>query len=444
LSDGPEFVTTVSESDAVTPTEMPGLHAGAIVFLGIAVANVGNYAFHLISARTLGPSTYGDVASLVALAGLISLPLGGVQVIVARRVAADAASGRGRRISVLARRSVSVASIVGLALAALLMIASPFLADWLDIDSLTAVLLTAAFAAPAVLTPALWGLAQGLQQFRALAVAMGISPVFRVIAVAVLLAAGFGVAGAMAATLLAGLVGIAAPAWALRRWLASSRVVEEVAERLWAVREFVPVVLGLLAITSLTTVDVVVAKAAFESDEAGIYASASLVGRVILYLPAAIVTVLLPKVSSRVAVGEDPRAIVAGSVAVTLGFCVLATLVYTFGSSVVALVAFGAGFEDVADLLPLFAVAMTGFALLNVMLAYHLGRGSSSMSNLLAGGAVAQVIAFAVLHGSPYQLLAVSICIAAALLVLHELMIEPTLARAIGVVARMRPGLRLP
>src|SRR5687767_2489105 len=158
---------------------MPGVHAGAIVFLGIAAANIGNYAFHLISARTLGPSAYGDVASLVALAGMISLPLGGVQVIVARRVASDAAGGRAARISAFARRSVSVAIVAGIAFAAVLMAASPFLADWLDIDSVPAVLLTAAFATTAVLTPALWGLAQGLQEFRALAVAMGISPLFR-------------------------------------------------------------------------------------------------------------------------------------------------------------------------------------------------------------------------------------------------------------------------
>lgn len=86
MKEDQEFVTAASESDAITPavSEMPCVHAGAIIFAGIAAANVGNYAFHLLFARTLGPSAYGDVASLVALAGLISLPLGGAQVMVAR------------------------------------------------------------------------------------------------------------------------------------------------------------------------------------------------------------------------------------------------------------------------------------------------------------------------------------------------------------------------
>jgi O-antigen/teichoic acid export membrane protein len=282
-----------------------------------------------------------------------------------------------------------------------------------------------------------------LQRFWALAVAVGVSPLFRVLAVSVLLAAGFGVAGAMTATLLAAVVGVAAPAWALRRHLARPSLVEAGDGDGSALREFGPVILGLLAITSLTTVDVVIAKAVLDGEEAGIYASASLIGRVILYLPAAIVTVLLPKVSSRVALGQDARAILAGSIAVTVGFCLLATLVYSFASSLVALVAFGSGFEDVADLLPLFAISMTGFALLNVMLAYHLGRGSSSMSLLLAIGAVVQVIGFAAFHDSSQELLAVGIVTAAALLVAHETLIDRTLVRSARMVARIWHSRRL-
>ncbi|MGH2922152.1 MAG: hypothetical protein ACRDKU_08820, partial [Gaiellaceae bacterium] len=73
--------------------EMPGLRAGSIVFLGIAAGNVGNYVFHFISARLLGPAPYGEVASLVAVTGLLSLPLVGVQVAVTRYVAGFAAKG---------------------------------------------------------------------------------------------------------------------------------------------------------------------------------------------------------------------------------------------------------------------------------------------------------------------------------------------------------------
>ena len=45
---------------------MSGLRASVIVFVGVGIANLSNYLFHLLSARSLGPSSYGDVATLAA------------------------------------------------------------------------------------------------------------------------------------------------------------------------------------------------------------------------------------------------------------------------------------------------------------------------------------------------------------------------------------------
>ncbi len=62
---------------------------------------------------------------------------------------------------------------------------------------------------------------------------------------------------------------------------------------------------GRWRVTCLTTDDLVAAKVVFSSHEAGLYGAASLIGRVILYLPLAIVTVLLPDVSARVSEGKE-------------------------------------------------------------------------------------------------------------------------------------------
>jgi O-antigen/teichoic acid export membrane protein len=433
-----EFVTTASESDAVTP--MAGIHAGAVIFGGVVLANVANYAFHFVAARSLGAASYGDVASLLALSGVIALPLGAVQVVVAREVAADVAASRVSSAYRFAQRTFLVTCVAGTIFALALLGLSPLLAHILNISSVAAVALTAAYVLPAFVTPSLWGLAQGLQRFWTLAISMGVPPLLRVLFVVALLGAGFGVPGALAATFLAALIGVFVPAWALRR---------SVLRRLPAAvpdahpsplaRNLGPVILGLLAITSLTTIDVVVAKAALGSHAAGIYASASLVGRLILYLPAAIVTVLLPKVSSRIAAGEDAATIVAASIAATLVFCLCAIAVYSTVPSLLATVAFGSGFDGVASLLPLFAIAMTMFAVLNVLLAYHLGKGSNRMSYLLAAGGVVQLIAFLFVHGSGHAIVIVDVVVAAVLLAIHELAFEPTLPRSARlIVGRLR------
>jgi hypothetical protein len=118
-----------------------------------------------------------------------------------------------------------------------------------------------------------------------------------------------------------------------------------------------------------------------------------------------------------------------GGNAVTAAFCLLATILYALAPRLLVFLAFGREFEDAADLLWMFALAMTGYALLNVLLAYHLGRGSGRFSWLLLAGAVLQVAIYAVWHESPEQILAVDIAVAFTLLVAHEALVERSIVR---------------
>ena len=286
--------------------EVGGVRAGLIVLVGIAVGNLGNYGFHLAAARYLGPASYADVASLAALAGFLTLPLVGVQLALARYVAEFAATGDRPAIAYVFRRSLRLAFKVGaVATVVALLLAVP-IQRLLDIDSLSAVVLTMLVTAPAIMTPIAWGLVQGLQRFGLFSVSLGAGPAMRVVAAVVLLTAGYGVAGAMGATLAATIVSLAVPLWFMRSWLRERMAAVAPVEAREAAAYVIPVVVGVLSITMLSTSDVIVAKIALPDDEAGLYGGASLIGRVILYFPAAIVMVLLPRVSARVPPGGRP------------------------------------------------------------------------------------------------------------------------------------------
>jgi O-antigen/teichoic acid export membrane protein len=243
---------------------------------------------------------------------------------------------------------------------------------------------------------------------------------------AILLVAGLGVSGAMGATFLATAVATVVPLIVLRNWITRDTSEPSPIPRREVTAYLVPVMVGVLSITSLTTIDVIIAKAALSDHEAGLYGSASLIGRVILYLPAAIVLVLLPKVSAREAAGRDSREVLMKSLGVTGAFCVVVTAVYALAPKLVILVAFGSDFEEAANLLWMFGLAMSGYALLNVLLAYHMARAEYRLSILLLLGACVQIALFGVFHDSPEQLLAVDIAVAFGLLVAHELFVERT------------------
>jgi O-antigen/teichoic acid export membrane protein len=410
---------------------MRAVNAGAVVLAGVVALNVGNYLFHLISARELGPARYGDLAALVALSGLIALPLGGVQLWIAREVARYRARGDDAGAQWFVRRVMTYAAAGGAAATLLLLLAAPLLREALGIASIAAVALTALTTLPAATAQVTWGLAQGLQRFKLIALTYAAGAAARVGLTIAAFAVGLRVGGAMLATLASMLIALAIPLWLLRAWLRRTGPAVRRVTRGEAAHSLAPVVVGLLAMTILTTVDVVVAKAVLEEREAGIYGSASLVGRVILYVPAAIITVLLPRVAARAAGQRDTRDILRRSTFVTVAFCLATTTFYAVAGGPLVEIAFGADYADAADLLWRFGIAMTGFALLNVLLVYHLGHERSRFAWLLLAGAGAQITAFLFFHADARQLVHIDIGVAFALLVAHELMTHGHLARTV-------------
>jgi len=426
-------VSDVASADApARPAgRMSGVRAGVIVFIGIACANVGNYLFQLIAARSFGPSQYGDLAALMAVAALITLPLGGIQAAVAREVATLEAEERHALAAVRIRRALRLALLAGAIAAAVLMVFSGLIRQLLDVASLPAVVMTMALVAPAFLMPLLLGWLQGAQRFGLLSVTLSIGPLVRIALLVVVVVAGAGVAGAIGATLVASAAALMIPLATLRGNV--GRGIPKAAGQFdWitGIRRSFPVIVGLLALTALSTIDVVVANITLDGDQAGIYSSASLIARVILYLSAAIVTVLLPKVSERSALQLDTRAILSASLLATAVLASAATVVYAVFSSTIVSLTVGGEYADAAPLLWVFALAMSGYALLNVLLFNDLGRGGTGMVKLLLTGTVGQLAGYAIFHDSVWELVTVSAVSAAVLLLVHEVLVDPSLLRA--------------
>jgi len=146
-----------------------GARAGLIVLAGVVVANAGNYAFQLMAARFLGPPPYGDLAALLAIVNLIALPLGAIQVWVARNVAEMHAVHDGEGIHWFVRRVGWYALLAAVFGSVVLFATSTLIERALAVHGLAAVMITALVVVPAVLTPVAWGLTQGLERYALLA-----------------------------------------------------------------------------------------------------------------------------------------------------------------------------------------------------------------------------------------------------------------------------------
>jgi O-antigen/teichoic acid export membrane protein len=367
------------------------------------------------------------VVSLVAALGLLTLPFGGAQYAVARFIGVEAARGHADAVGSIVRRVMLGALLVAGSITVVVTGISPLVRHGLGVEKLTPVVLAALFMLPALLAPAMLGVAQGMQRFGLISASLVAGAVSRILLLLLLIPLGLGVGGVMGATLVAGFVSLTIPLRFVLRWFRTPHGTRRGPKNTEIVRYLVPVVGGTLAITSLTTLDLIAAKISLTPRDAGIYGSASFIGRLLLYLPTTVATVLLPKVTSRAAVSRDTKEILHASIAVTAIFSLCGVALLVLIPHFVVDVTFGAKYSAAVPLIGLFGLAMTLYSLLNVQLAYHLGHGRQGMAWLLLVGAVFQVVAFVFIHGSTYQLVGVSLGTAVAILTVHELFFERTL-----------------
>jgi O-antigen/teichoic acid export membrane protein len=245
---------------------------------------------------------------------------------------------------------------------------------------------------------------------------------------------GFGATGALLVNTIAGVLAVAIAAFALRDlWRFDLREEAPSLDR----GQMAVLLLGSLAFASLTNVDVLLAAYFLPNDVAGVYAAAALVGKAVLFLPAAIVTVLLPKAATRAAAGMTSSRILLASAAVTTVVTLVATGVLAMVPESLLVWAFGGDFRDATDLLAWFGLAMSAAALVNIYLSVYFAERDVRFPLLVLGAAIAQIVAVSLWHPNSQSIVLVTLMCAGSVLVLHECFFPHALARVF--IARRRP-----
>lgn len=404
-----------------------GLRSGLVIGVATVIFAATGYLFQTACIRFLGPDRFGDVAALLALTALIALPLGSVQSLVAREVAQLHAHGQTDRVRRLFRRAMAVAVPgSGLVLVLALALTVP-IQRTLKIESVAVVVAGLSALAFLIVGAILFGFLQGAQRFRPMALIFTVSGAAKPVLVVPVLLGGLGAAGALSVNAGAALLTVVLASYWLRDlWRRGAP--EVLAPRL-APREVTVLMIGSLAFASLTNVDVVLANLYLDGVSAGIYAAAALVGKFVLLLPAAVVTVLLPKAASRSASGVTNRRILLLSAAVTLGLALTAAAVLSVVPEGLLVWAFGPDFRDAASLLGLFGLAMAAAAVVNVYLFVYLAQRDVRFPLLVAAAAVAQVVVIALWHPEPRAIVLATLAACAAVMVVHEIAFPHALIR---------------
>ncbi len=340
-----------------------------LVFAAGMVLNVSGFIAHAVASRELGVTAYGGLYALINAALIAALPAAFVAPVVAQlaaefRALHDDGHLRGLTDSIAA--GFLKLGIVYLVVATLG--AFPF-ARFLHVP-VWSVPFVGLLAGAALSLNALRAIAQGTQDFVGYGLSNAAEGIAKVVGIVVLITIGLKLGGAMLGFFLGPVCALIYLARRLRQRYAASEQRSVRYDWRRILNAGAGAAAATIAIALMGSADVVLVKHYFAPHEAGLYAAASLGGKMLLYAVGFVPTVLLPQAADRHARGAQTREVLAGSLTTlaAVAFCGL-LIFYFFGLNVLhALV--GHAFDAAAPLLVRYGLAMVLLALTNALTFY--------------------------------------------------------------------------
>jgi O-antigen/teichoic acid export membrane protein len=400
----------------MTTTEQPRARRlsalAAPLLIAVVIQSAGNLLYHAVVGRTLPAADYGALGSVLAAMTLVAVPLSALQTAAARTAAALGAS-RQTAARALLRTALWISPFV-----VLLAVGAPAISDYLHLESAV----DAGLLAPTVLAAALVAVGRGLLLGTSRSVVVASSYVLATVVrlgPGLFLALQYGVTGALVGTLLGELSGLALVMWAALRAAPGPLAAMTIGE----VGRVTAVVTGLFV---FTTVDLFLARHFLAGSESGTYVAAATIGKTVLALPAAALSIAFPRMVSSwqaqaqpgAAPGIAPAAlrsavIVVGVPAIAAGFVVAAV------PALVLTVLYGSDtFPDAAPLVRALSVIAALSAFVSIMA--HAGLARNSFTSLLPWlGATLEIVLIEVWHGTAMAIaMGSGVALTATLLVL--------------------------
>ncbi|KJU84560.1 capsular polysaccharide biosynthesis protein [Candidatus Magnetobacterium bavaricum] len=388
------------------------LKSSSLLFVGMMAANIINYLFQLTMGRMLDIKTYGEMNTLMSILMLLSFPVSSVTVFLTKRLSHNFALARYDVIKGLIAKTYRGVLIVGVITFIVGSLFSTWISSILQLDGVLPVILLFVAIGIYVMVPINSAILQGIHRFRMLSFLAAISSFLKYALCVALVVAGFGLNGIMVGLMLS---------YVLTVYISDIPIRAELKSPGWSsgnnhedasdvsLSFLIPVTAANLAFAVFSQMDLILVKYFFSPTDAGIYSSAAIIGRSVMYVPLAIVTSLFPMVASSRARAETTVTLIVKALTITLALSGGgAVILYAVPELIISLF-FGAKFMSASKLIGLYAMAMLPIALIIVLLNYNLARNKTGFAYVTLLCAIAQVAGIFAFHNELVNVLWVTL-----------------------------------
>jgi O-antigen/teichoic acid export membrane protein len=407
-------------------------HSGGLyLFVATAVANVLGFGYQVVMARLLRPEQYAVLTALFGILILESISSQVIQSATAKLAAQYRARDEEAALHAFVRRWAGRVGGGAAAVGLLVALLSGVIAGALALPALSVALLGLTLFLALVFTFGL-GLLQGLARFVWMGSALIAQAGSRLAVGVLLVLAGFGVDGAFTGAtgaIAISLVVVAVPLVPLFRAARGSTVTHELGPA--ETRFFALSAVVLLAYAALTNIDAVLARSLLRPEDAGAYAGAITMGKIVLFAPMAIGFLLLERTARAHARGEDTDRALYLALAFVLATSGLLAVAYILVPGFLVPLVVGSQYPDTAKVVGTYGVAALANALLSQWISYFIGRGEMRVGLLLAVAVAAELVLLLTSATDP---------LAMARIVLVVALATQAAAVATFTVRKIRPG----
>lgn len=387
-----------------------------LLFAALTFANFSNYLFHVVISRMLGPAAYGALGALLSAFILISVPAGALQVVVAKRLsilrAREDEPEAGRFLRSMLGAGILVAMGSGIFIAAW----GPWIAGFLHLGSISPALVLATYVVPAVVAPIARGALQGRLLFTPLAAISAGSTILRLASGAAFVALGWGVAGAIAASVVAEMASLAAALVPLRRLLAGAAPGR--ARLTGVLRDARMAVLAGGGFWAVVSLDIILVRHFFPGEVSGFYAAAAVAAHAVLFFPGAIAVVAFPRFAESEGRGVEARRMLFQAIVAVGALGLLAAGALSLLRSFVVRMLFGSDFLAGTAVIGVLGLAMALLGIVSILIYFHLASGSRALWSLVPA-VVLEIAGILVFHDSIVQVSLVVLTVSTGLLVFN-------------------------
>lgn len=344
------------------------------MFFGAVAVGVLNYLFHPVLGRMLEPSIFGEVQAVISLFLQLSMFLT-VFTIVTAYIVANYRDVKKRNIVVFELEKTAL--IVVLAVVSLALLFSAQLRDFFRFESAWPFVILGVMIALAVPFTFRTAFLRGRERFGAGTISNLLAAGGKFVFAMPLVMVGMGASGALAGVAIAqaaalGYAAVQAKKSGLYRPEGLKLLGRpDLGKLKHEIKYSLLVLVGSLAVVLQLTIDTLAVKHLFDAHTAGQYAGVSTIARILFFLTASIVQVMLPAVKLSAPKGQNRRLLIKSLLLMTgLSLPVLTWLVIFPHQSVNALM--GANYAPVAGILPLLAITIFIISILNLIVSYFL------------------------------------------------------------------------